>query len=110
MLLRLIYALLSSQGHVLGATSPNILYILVDDFGYSDVSWNNPSMKTPVLGQLAKDGVILDQFYSQPRCSPSRAALLTGLYPYKMSIQRGNISPFRPTGLATVFPTFPELL
>ena len=94
----------------MGATSPNILYILVDDFGYSDVSWNNPSMKTPVLDQLAKDGVILDQFYSQPRCSPSRAALLTGLYPYKMSIQRGNISPFRPSGLATVFPTFPELL
>ena len=110
-MLLLLSSLLCLQGHVSGAdTRPNFLYILVDDFGYSDVSWNNPSMKTPVLDHLARDGVILDQFYSQPRCSPSRAALLTGLYPYKMSIQRGNISPFRPSGLATVFPTIPELL
>ena len=110
MVFPLLSALLLFHRHVLGAASPNILYILVDDFGYSDVSWNNPAMQTPVLAQLANEGVILDQFYSQPRCSPSRAALLTGLYPYKMSIQRGNISPFRPSGLATMFPTIPELL
>ena len=95
---------------VTASSSPNILHFLVDDFGYSDVSWNNPHMKTPVLEQLAKEGIILDQYYSQSRCSPSRAALLTGRYPYKMSIQRGNISPFRPYGLATMIPTLPEIL
>jgi arylsulfatase A-like enzyme len=89
---------------------PNILYILADDMGFGDVSWNNPDMKTPVLERLAREGVILDQFYAQPKCSPSRAALMTGLYPYKTSMQRGSIGPFRPTGLPTVLPTLPELL
>ena len=51
---------------------PNFLVIEVDDFGYNDVSWNNPAMITPALGRLAKAGVILDTFYSAPRCSPSR--------------------------------------
>ena len=78
--------------------------------GYNDVSWTNPSIHTPVLENLARDGVILSQFYTQPKCSPSRSALMTGRYPYKISTQRGSIGPFRPTGLATVFPTLPELL
>ena len=89
---------------------PNILYILADDLGYGDVSWNNPSMITPNLERLARKGVILDQFYSQPKCSPSRAALLTGLFPYKTSMQRGAIGFFRPTGLPTILPSLPELL
>ena len=46
--------------------------IEVDDFGYSDVSWNNPAMITPELEKLAGAGVILDTFYTAPRCSPSR--------------------------------------
>ena len=89
---------------------PNILYILADDLGYGDVSWNNPSMITPNLDRLARKGVILDQFYSQPKCSPSRAALLTGLFPYKTSMQRGAIGFFRPMGLPTSLPSLPELL
>ena len=89
---------------------PNILYILADDMGFGDVSWNNPDIKTPVLERLAREGVILDQFYAQPKCSPSRAALMTGLYPYKTSMQRGSIGPFRPTGLPTILPTLPDLL
>ena len=88
---------------------PNILFILGDDLGYADVSWNNPDMITPHLHKLASQGVILDQFYAQPKCSPSRAALLTGLYPYKMSMQRGSIGDFRPTGVPTVLPTLPQL-
>lgn len=89
---------------------PNILYILADDMGFGDVSWNNPDIKTPVLERLAREGVILDQFYAQPKCSPSRAALMTGLYPYKTSMQRGSIGPFRPTGLPTILPTLPDLI
>ena len=107
---QIILTLLLLEEYVSERILPNILNIIVDDFGYSDVSWNNPSMVTPSLARLAEEGVVLDQYYSQPRCSPSRAAMLTGVYPYKMSIQRGNIGPFRPAGLATVFPTIPELL
>ena len=51
---------------------PNFLVIEVDDFGYNDVSWNNPAMITPALARLTETGVILDTFYSAPRCSPSR--------------------------------------
>ena len=43
----------------------NILFILADDLGWNDVSWNNPDMPTPVLEQLAREGVRLDRAYSQ---------------------------------------------
>lgn len=90
--------------------APNFLVIVLDDVGYNDVSWNNPKMSTPHLHQLAETGVILDTFYSAPRCSPSRSSLLTGLYPYKTGMQRGNISPYRPYGLPTRFKLLPEYL
>ncbi len=58
---------------------PHILLIVADDLGWNDVSWHNPAMRTPHLGALATNhGVILDQHYAQPKCAPSRAALLTG--------------------------------
>ena len=68
---------------------PNFLLLVGDDVGYNDVSWHNPAMSTPHLEALRREGVSLESFYSQPRCSPSRAALLTGLYPYRLGIQRG---------------------
>ncbi|XP_023320888.1 arylsulfatase B [Eurytemora carolleeae] len=89
---------------------PNILFILADDFGYNDVSWNNEDVFTPNLEKLGREGVILDTYYASTRCSPSRGALLTGLYPHRLGIQRGNIGTFRPTGLVTDFKTFPEIL
>jgi hypothetical protein len=58
---------------------PHIVLIVADDLGWNDVSWHNPAMRTPHLGALATNhGVILDQHYAQPKCAPSRAALLTG--------------------------------
>ena len=49
-------------------------------------------------------------FYTASRSSPSRAALLTGLYAHKTGLQRGSVSPFRPSGLATRFTLLPQLL
>ena len=57
--------------------------------GINDVSWNNPRGFTPHLGKLAQDGIILDNAYSLPVCTPSRSALLTGVYPFKLGLQRG---------------------
>ena len=63
------------------ATPLNILLIVVDDLGWSDVGFHNPQINTPNLDHLASEGVILDNYYVQPSCTPTRAALLTGLYP-----------------------------
>ena len=59
---------------------PNILIILVDDLGWHDVGYHNPTIGTPHIDALADSGVRLDQFYANPTCSPSRASLLTGLF------------------------------
>lgn len=61
---------------------PNIIYLLVDDLGFSDCGFNGgKDIQTPNIDGLAKNGTILQHFYVQPVCSPSRAALLTGRYP-----------------------------
>ena len=49
--------------------------------GYNDVSWHNPEIVTPNLHKLAKNGLILENYYVQHVCTPSRAALMTGYYP-----------------------------
>ena len=58
--------------------------------GINDVSWNNPLADTPSLDTLANNGVILDNTYTLPSCTPSRAAILTGVYPFKMGLQVNN--------------------
>jgi arylsulfatase len=60
---------------------PNIVIILVDDMGFSDIGCYGSEVPTPHLDKLAAEGVRFTQFYNTPRCSPTRAALLTGLYP-----------------------------
>ena len=57
---------------------PHIVLIVADDLGYNDVPWHNPTIIAPHLQDLAKAGVILEQNYVQTKCSPSRAALMTG--------------------------------
>ena len=59
---------------------PNIVFILVDDLGFGDVGWNNKKMKdvTPKISRLASKGITLSDYYVQPVCTPSRAALMTG--------------------------------
>ena len=61
---------------------PNILYILADDMGYSDLGCFGSEIQTPNLDQLAGNGVRMTSFYNAARCCPSRASLLTGKYPH----------------------------
>lgn len=60
---------------------PNILVILADDLGFSDIGCYGSDIKTPNLDGLAKDGLRFTQFYNTARCWPTRSALLTGYYP-----------------------------
>lgn len=63
-------------------TPPHIIFILVDDLGWSDVGYQNISLiSTPNIDRLASEGVILDNYYVQPLCTPTRSALLSGKYP-----------------------------
>ncbi len=62
---------------------PNIIVILVDDMGFSDVGCYGSEIPTPNLDSLAKNGVRFSQFYNTGRCCPTRASLLTGLYPHQ---------------------------
>ena len=73
---------LSAQAALAGlAPPPNIVYFLVDDLGRADVGFTGGrEIRTPHIDKLAKGGAILDSFYVQPVCSPTRAALLTGRY------------------------------
>ena len=62
---------------------PNIVVILADDMGFSDLGAYGSEIPTPHLDALARGGLRFTQFYNTARCSPTRAALLTGLHPHQ---------------------------
>lgn len=65
---------------------PNIILIMSDDMGYSDLECYGGEIETPALNKLAEEGVRFTQFYNGARCCPTRASLLTGLYPHQTGI------------------------
>jgi arylsulfatase A-like enzyme len=89
---------------------PNIVFILSDDQGYADVGYRSKEVMTPHLDQLAASGVRLEQFYAQPVCTPTRAALMTGLYPMRLGLQLGVIKPESVHGLPLTARTLPQAL
>ena len=68
------------------AERPNIVIVLSDDMGYSDIGCYGSEIATPQLDQLAAKGIRFTQFYNTGRCCPTRASLLTGLYPHQAGI------------------------
>ena len=68
------------------ASKPNIVLILNDDMGFSDIGCYGGEIETPNLDRLAAGGLRFSQFYNTARCSPSRASLLTGLHPHQTGI------------------------
>lgn len=65
---------------------PDVVVVLADDMGYSDLGCYGGEIETPNLDRLARRGVRMSQFYNTARCSPSRASLLTGLHPHQTGI------------------------
>ncbi len=84
-----------------GDNKPNIVYIVADDLGWKDVGYHGSDIKTPNLDKLAQDGARLEQFYAQPMCTPTRAALMTGRYPFRYGLQTLVIPSGQTYGLAT---------
>ena len=86
------------------AKKPNILLILADDVGYSDLSCYGGEIQTPNLDNLAARGLRFTQFYNGARCCPSRASIMSGLYPHQAGFP----------GMGGTFPancvTIPEVL
>jgi len=68
------------------AEKPNIIVILADDMGYSDLGCMGGEIQTPNLDNLANDGLLFTHCYNSSRCAPSRASLLTGLYQHRTGI------------------------
>ena len=69
-----------------GKQRPNIVLIMADDMGYSDIGCYGGEIRTPNLDRLAAGGLRFTQFYNTARCCPTRAALMTGLYPHQAGI------------------------
>ncbi|HEX4610048.1 MAG TPA: sulfatase-like hydrolase/transferase, partial [Urbifossiella sp.] len=68
------------------APRPNVVVILTDDMGFSDLGCYGGEISTPNLDGLAANGVRFTQFYNTARCCPTRASLLTGLYPHQAGV------------------------
>lgn len=66
---------------------PHILYIVADDLGWKDVGFHGSDIATPTIDALAAGGARLEQFYVQPMCTPTRACLMTGRYPFRYGLQ-----------------------
>ncbi|MET0244140.1 MAG: arylsulfatase [Flavitalea sp.] len=75
---------------------PNIIVILADDMGFSDIGCYGSEIPTPNIDKLAAGGVRFKQFYNNARCCPTRASLLTGLYPHQAGIGGMSEDPEKP--------------
>ena len=84
---------------------PNILLIVADDLGWSDLGCFGGEVPTPNLDKLAQGGVRFTQFYNMARCCPSRASIMTGLYPHQVGM--GNMTSAKPR---TEFPGYAGVL
>ncbi|MEJ7693817.1 arylsulfatase [Daejeonella sp.] len=92
------------------AKKPNIIIILADDLGWGDVGFHGSSIKTPSIDQLAKDGIVLNRYYTAPICSPTRAGLMTGRYPNRVGIRETTIPPWSDFGVDVSEQFLPQML
>ncbi|MDO8541445.1 MAG: arylsulfatase [Opitutaceae bacterium] len=93
-----------------GPARPNVVFLLADDMGWGDVGFHGSDIKTPNIDKLAAAGARLEQFYVQPVCSPTRAALMTGRYPIRHGLHIGVVRPYARYGLPLDERTLPQAL
>ncbi|OQV19560.1 Arylsulfatase J [Hypsibius exemplaris] len=96
-----------------GGPPPNIVFILADDLGHADVSYTEGSHQTPTpnIDALAWDGIILNRHYTNPICTPTRSALLSGKYTFNTGMQTSVvITPGSTWGLPLTLKLLPAYL
>jgi len=102
----------ASEGGSSETRPPNFIVILTDDQGYGDLGvYGAADIETPHLDRLAEEGIRFTDFYMPaPVCSPSRAGLLTGCYPKRVSLHQGVLWPNQTIGLNPEEMTIAEIL
>ena len=110
-LLALVLGTLLSCGVGHTSEQPNIVHIVADDLGWKDVGFNgSKDIKTPNIDKLAASGVTFGQFYSQHICTPARACIMTGRYPFRYGLQTVVIPSVATYGLDTSEYLLPQCL
>lgn len=91
---------------------PNFVFLLIDDMGYGTIGYDDSDIafSSPYMNSLAKDGVMLTNYYAQEICSPSRASMLTGRYPITLGLQYEELAPNVEWGLNTTEVLFSDVL
>jgi arylsulfatase A-like enzyme len=86
-------------GGIALGSQPNIVLIVADDQGHANIGYNNKTVLTPRIDELAGEGIIMTQYYVQPVCSPSRSVLMTGRHTFRVGTQATVIRADVPFGI-----------
>ncbi len=102
-----------ARGQTVDLNKPNVILIVTDDIGYGDFGvYGAPDVKTPNIDRLARQGARLTDFYAEPQCTPTRAALITGRYPQRVLLERAlsSVGDDLEKGLSATGRSLPQLL
>lgn len=91
----ILLVLFVQRSEAVAVSRPNIVLIMVDDMGFSDLGCYGGEIETPHIDRLAERGVKFSQFYNSGRCCPTRATLMTGLHPHQVGIGHMTLPPKR---------------